>query len=234
MAAVWDLPSVSRGIDAQRAALQGLLDGGERIVGWKLGLGAPAAMEQAGIGAPLVGFLTSATLAAPGTTVSVAGWRKPVLEPEVAVHLGRDVPAGADRDTVGAAVSGLGPAIELADVDAELHDLETVVGGNVFHRRVILGAPTGPRGGQDTSDLRVEVRNLGRPVASTDDVTALTGDLLDLVGHVARWLGATGQRLTAGQLVITGSVVPIIPIRPGDEVEYRCQPLGSVSVRIAA
>ena len=49
--------------------------------------------------APLVGFLTRNARVQSGGSVSFAGWSKPVVEPEIAVHIGRDVPAGADRDT---------------------------------------------------------------------------------------------------------------------------------------
>ena len=46
--------------------------------------------------------------------VSLAGWHKPVAEPEIAVHMGRDLPGAAGRATAIAAIAALGPAIELA------------------------------------------------------------------------------------------------------------------------
>src|SRR5262245_50605032 len=69
---------------------------GTRLIGWKDGFGAEAARQKLAIAAPLVGFLLDDAVLRTGATVSLAGWQKPVAEPEIAIHLGRDVPAAAD------------------------------------------------------------------------------------------------------------------------------------------
>src|SRR2546423_4256574 len=112
-----DDPRIVRGMATQLALRQQRLDAGDRPLGWKVGFGAPAILERFKISGPLVGFLTQAARIEPGSMVSLAGWTKPVAEPEVAVHIGRDLPAGADRITVAAAIAGISPAIELADLD---------------------------------------------------------------------------------------------------------------------
>ncbi len=53
-----------------------------------MAFGAPQALEQLGLGAPLVGFLTSRAFVEPGAVYSIAGWTKPALEAEIAVHMG--------------------------------------------------------------------------------------------------------------------------------------------------
>src|SRR5690242_5154099 len=91
------------------------LESGEEHLGWKVGFGTPPVMEQLGTSASLVGYLVRSALLEPGATVSLAGWSKPILEPEIAVHLRGDVTdGGRDPDAVRAAVAGLGAAIELA------------------------------------------------------------------------------------------------------------------------
>ena len=45
-------------------------------------------MQKFAIKAPLIGFLTDQALVATGATVSLAGWSKPVAEPEIAVYMG--------------------------------------------------------------------------------------------------------------------------------------------------
>ena len=69
MSALHDDPRVIAGMRAQFAQRQRLLDAGARPLGWKLGLGTPAAMEKAGTTAPLVGFLTDRGLLEPGADV---------------------------------------------------------------------------------------------------------------------------------------------------------------------
>lgn len=232
MSAVWDLPAVRGGITAQAASLRRLRDTGAALIGWKVGVGAHASMAAAGIPAPLVGYLSSHTRLESGAALSVSGWHRPMLEPEIAIYLGTDVAGGADPDQARAAIAAIGSAIEMADLDTELSNLEQVVGGNIFHRAVILGEPDGSRAGGRVDDLTVAVQRGDDTVAQTDDVTALTGSPVDLVMHVSSWLAATGQRLEAGQVIISGSVVPIIAVEAGDSVTYRCHGLGVLEVSL--
>ncbi len=127
--AVWDDPAVTAGIRAQGRLLQERLDAGGTLAGWKIGFGSPVAMERLGIEAPLVGFVVSVLDS--GSTVSLDGWTKPAFEPEIAIHLGRDLDSGATRAEAAAAISALGPAIELADLDGPLDDVEGIVGANI-------------------------------------------------------------------------------------------------------
>ena len=109
--APWDDPRIARGMAIQLQRRRERLDAGEKAVGWKVAFGAAAAMERLRITAPLFGFLMQRGVLASGATVSVAGWANPVLEPEIAVHICKDVPAGADREVAAAAIGGVGPAV---------------------------------------------------------------------------------------------------------------------------
>jgi 2-keto-4-pentenoate hydratase len=128
-----------------------VLSGGEGTIGWKLGFGAPVWLEKFGLPGPLLGFLPRSGARPSGATVSCRGWVSPVAEPEIAVYIGRDVD---DPARVAAAVSGLGPAIELADVDPPPQDIEAVLAGNIYHRAVILGGPDPGRAGGSIDGLK--------------------------------------------------------------------------------
>jgi 2-keto-4-pentenoate hydratase len=229
-----DDPRILRGMAAQLGRRRERLDAGEQPLGWKVGFGAPAAMQKFAIKAPLIGFLTDQALVATGATVSLAGWSKPVAEPEIAVHMGRDLSAGADRDTVKAAIAGLGPAIELADVDRPPDDVEHILAGNIYQRGVIVGPCDASRAGGAVDGLHGHIARNGSAFAQTSDPQALTGDLIDIVRHVADTLAAFGQTLRAGQIIITGSIVPPLFVEAGEEIAFELDPLGSVSIRFAA
>lgn len=206
-----------------------ILGAGEETIGWKLGFGAPVWLERFGLSGPLVGFLPAARSHPPGATVSCAGWTRPVAEPEIAVHLGSDVddPARASE-----AVSGLGAAIELADVHSPPDDLEETLAGNIFHRAVVLGEADSDLSPRDLTGVRAVVAVDGAEVASTADLEVLTGNLVDILGHAASLLAAAGERLRAGEVVIAGSVVPPIDVAPGSEVTYQLGPLAPIGVRV--
>jgi 2-keto-4-pentenoate hydratase len=227
-------PRIARGMTAQLSRWRERLNCGEQALGWKVGFGAPAAMEKLGITAPLIGFLTDRALVSSGATLSLANWKKPLAEPEIAVHMGKDLPAGADRDAVKRAIKGIGPAIELADLDCPPDDVEQILAGNIYQRHVILGTCDTSRAGGVLDGLMGRILRNGTEVARTSDPQANTGDLIDIVRHVADVLAACGERLRAGQIIITGSIVPPLWVEAGEEVVFRLDPIGGVSVRFAA
>src|ERR1019366_10319298 len=132
-------PRIARGMQIQLGRWRERLNAGEKALGWKVGLGALGAMEKLGIEDPLIGFLTDRALVSSGATLSLANWKKPLAEPEIAVHMGSDLPAGADRDAVKRAIRGIGPAIELADLNCPPANVEQILAGNISQRYVILG-----------------------------------------------------------------------------------------------
>ena len=226
-----DDPRIARGMRAQLERRRQRIAAGEAPLGWKVGFGAPAAMKNLGITAPLVGFLMRPALISPGGCASLAGWTKPVAEPEIAVHMGRDLGAGADVSTAKAAIAALGPAIELADVERPPDDVEAILSGNIYQRHVVLGAPDASRAGARTDGLLCRVIRRGTECARTDNPQAATGEIVSIVRHVADVLAAFGERLRAGEIIITGSVVPPLFVERDEEgVAFELDPVGRVSV----
>jgi 2-keto-4-pentenoate hydratase len=226
-------PRIARGMQMQLSRWRERLARGEQPLGWKVGFGAPAAMEKLGITAPLIGFLTDRALISSGVTLSLANWKKPLAEPEIAVHMGSDLPAGADRDAVKRAIKGMGPAIELADLDRPPDDIEQILAGNIYQRNVILGPCDATRAGGVLDGLTGRILRNGTEAARTSDPQANTGNLIDIVRHVADVLAACGEQLRAGQVIITGSIVPPLWVEAGEEVDFQLDPLGGVSIRFA-
>jgi 2-keto-4-pentenoate hydratase len=221
-------PRVVRGMQAQLARRRERLAAGERSLGWKLGFGAPAAMERLSIAAPLVGYLLASGLEDSGASVPVGDWASPALEPEVAVHLARDLPPGADEGTLREAIAGIGPAFELADVHPPPEDVEEILKANIFQRGCVLG-PSSERRSLEGVTGRVSVN--GAEATAVENPEELTGQPLELVRHAADLLAPFGERLRAGEVVITGSIVPLLTVAPGDRVDYELDPIGALSIR---
>ncbi len=198
-------------------------------IGWKAGFGAPASFELLGIDRPLVGFLTRSRLLPTGASVSVAGWTKPMLEAEVCAHLAADIGPHESPASALAAVGGWSVAIELADVSFAPADVEEIVADNIYHRHVLLGpvVPSLP------SPLSFSVLRDGVEVAATTEPEALTGELGFVLASMADTLAACGAGLRAGDIVITGSVVPPVPLLAGDW-RVVADGLGEVWVRTLA
>jgi 2-keto-4-pentenoate hydratase len=230
----WDDPRITRGMQQQLAQRRARIAVGEKPIGWKVGLGAKPAMERLQIKMPLVGYMMEKSVLADGSTASVAGWAQPVAEPEIAVYMGSDLAGGATREAAMKAVGSLGPAIELADLPGPPSDVEVVLAGNIFHRSVILGPPDAARAGVKLDGLAGLVFRRGAQVARQEDLQANIGNIVDIVAHVAGTLAANGERLRAGDVIITGSIVPPPMIEPDEtEFAYKLDPMGGLSVKFS-
>jgi 2-keto-4-pentenoate hydratase len=227
----WDDPRVARGMQTQLAKRRERIAAGERPLGWKVGLGAPAAMERLGITAPAVGYLMQRALLLSGSTVSFAGWTRPVAECEIAVRMARDLPGGATPEEVAAAVKEVFPAIELADFEPPPtpENLHEVIGGDIYQRHVVLAGITRP--GASLEGLTSKLIRRDLEAASTQELEALTGKLPDIIAHVANTLAANGEKLAAGDVIITGSITaPLVLEKDETTLTHVVEPIGEVSV----
>jgi 2-keto-4-pentenoate hydratase len=217
---------VVAGLPAQLSRRAELLAAGAQPVGWKVGFNMPSVQQVFGISEPISGFLTTATLVRAGEPHSLAGAGQPMAEPELAIQIGAELAPDCDRTAAEAAIVGLGPAIEVADVDPSLTDLTEIVAANVFHRAVVFGEPVA---GVPITDVVAHVTFNGEPFGEAQPLEA-TLDPTDMVRLIARTIGEGGERLKPGDAIIAGSLVPPPVVSAGDELALDLGPLGSLSL----
>jgi 2-oxopent-4-enoate/cis-2-oxohex-4-enoate hydratase len=197
-----------------------LIADGAAPIGWKLAFGTEVALSKLGTSGPVVGFLTDRTLVASGGEVSVAGWTAPKLEPEIAIHLG---PGGKG-------VAGISAAIELADADLPPTELEAVLAGDIYHRAVVLDREAVPTSLAHPIAARIE--RDGEEYATTADAEAEVGRIEELAAWTVEYLEHFGVETAAGEVVISGSVVPLLDIAPGQHLRHAIDGVGELQVYI--
>jgi 2-keto-4-pentenoate hydratase len=188
---------------------------GVERVGWKVGLNAPPVMEALGIDRPVIGWIASGTALDPPGDVPTAGTTKLGAEPELAITVGAD-----------GTVAGLGPAIELVDVDQPFEDLAAILAADIFHHGVLFGPVSEPR---PLDGITARVERDGAPEAELD--LAQKVDPEETVALVRGRLEELGETLEPGDRIIAGSLTPILWAEPGAEVVLDLGPLGSVALR---
>jgi 2-oxo-3-hexenedioate decarboxylase/2-keto-4-pentenoate hydratase len=203
-------------------------------VGYKIGCTSPVMQDYLGIAHPCAGGLYMSGVHATGATLRHADYVRVGVECEIAVRLGSDLVAtGASftADTVAAAIETYFPAIEIVDdryVDWRGMDAATLIADDFFAAGCVLGMAV-PRAA--VPDLGSVV---GRAIINGEEVGRGTGaDVLGHPHHALAWLAshlATESRtLRAGEIVLTGSLVQTIWLKPGDTVLMDLSGLGSVS-----
>jgi 2-keto-4-pentenoate hydratase len=235
MSATLSDPRIANGMRKQFELRRERLAAGAKQIGWKVGMGAPAVQERNKLTAPVVGFLLDSAQLPSAATVSLKGWTKPAAEAEIAAYIGRDVPANADREAVRAAISALGPAIELADVDSAMDDVEGALAGDIWQRHVILGPPDKSRAGTRLDGLSGRATRSGKNVPVPADLETNIGEIVGIVRHVADITAALGDGLRAGQFIICGSLTAPMFLDPDEAgIEFALDPIGAISVRFTA
>lgn len=216
----WDVPAVVAGMETLLARRAELLAAGATPIGWKLAFGTEVAMSKLGTTGPLVGSLTDATLLADGAECSVVGWTAPKLEPEIAIHLG----------VGGEGVAGISAAIEVADADLPPTETEAVLAGDIYHRAVVLDREAARTPLHHPIAARIE--RDGAEIAATADAEAEVGRIERLADWTVDYLRHFGIETAAGEVIISGAVVPLLDIAPGQHLKSRIEGVGELSVYI--
>lgn len=214
-------PDLASAYAIQRAMLALRLAAGERVVGWKLGYTSEVMRRQMGIDRPNIGPLTDRMLLNSGDAVDER-LVQPRVEPEIGLRLktpldARHVPV--DRHRVAAAVEGAFACLEVVHSTwtGYRFNLEQNTADNSSAGQVVVGPrlPMTDLMALDTVAVRLSdgSQTLGQGVGADAD-----GHPLDAVARLVRELAANGQRLEAGDLVITGGLTAACVLEVGGQL----------------
>lgn len=207
----------------------------QRVIGKKIGLTSPAVQEMFGVNEPDIGFLTDQMMYGDGATLSLrqTGLIQPRAEGEIAFLLGSDLGReNVTRAEVMAATETVVPCFEI--VDSRIRDwkikIQDTIADNASCGVFVLGDA---RVRPDTVDLAsvrlVMVRN-GEEVASGIG-SAVQGHPAAAVAWLANTLGGLDVSLRKGEIILSGSLVPLIPAVAGDSFELKLEGVGGASVK---
>lgn len=206
---------------------------GARIVGLKAGLTSHAKMKQMGVTAPVFGFLADAFAVPDGGEVKLSELIHPKVEPEIALVTRAPLRGpGCHVAAVLAATDFVLAGLEVIDSRYRdfKFDLPSVVADNCSSSRFAVGGRMRRPGELDLRTLGVLLEKNGELVAIGAGAAVL-GHPAAAVAALANHLGARGEEITAGTLILTGGVTEAVPVKAGDHVEVRIQHLGAVSLR---
>ena len=217
---------------AAQAALCGLW--GARlgpVAGLKIATTTRIMQQLMGIDHPCMGTIFAARVHASPATIAKADFVNVRIECELAVRLGRGLPRTAApyvRESVRAAVAEVMPAFELIEdrfADYKATRALSLIADNAWNGGIVLGAATPLPAGRDLDGIAGVLLSNAKEIAA-----GRTDDPLGALAWLANQAAECGRPLTAGMVVITGSVIPTVDIAPGERLDFGLDGLGAVTL----
>lgn len=209
---------------------------GRRLIGSKIALSSKAIQEKLKVSHPTYGRLFADMCLAEGVEVDFGALIQPRIETEIALVIDRTLDRERHTvvDMIGAVAYAL-PAFEIvgsriADWDVSAADF---IADNSAGSHFILGSR--PRTLAEFDIVRCQMVTTRRgEVISSGSGAACYGNPLHALAWLADALAKAGQPLQPGDVVMTGSLGPMVPIVAGDVVDAQIDGLGPISARFTA
>jgi 2-oxopent-4-enoate/cis-2-oxohex-4-enoate hydratase len=223
--------SIADAYQVSRRMLEHRLEDDERVIGKKIGVTSPAVQNMLGVHQPDFGWLTNAMRIEDEMPVSRL-LIQPKAEGEIAFVLRSTLRGpGVTAADVLAATESVHPCFEV--VDSRIRDwrirIEDTVGDNASSGLFTIGPGVSPRD-VDFVGCAMVVHKNGRPLSQGVGAAAL-GSPLNCVAWLANTLGGFGVALEAGEIVLSGSLVPLEPVAAGDHMTVSISGIGETTLR---
>jgi 2-keto-4-pentenoate hydratase len=218
--------------DSYRIQLALIRRNGARRVGWKVGLTSTAIQQQFQVHEPVFGCLLEDGRLGSGHVFRRDRLIEPGFENELCIVMGSELGPGASREDVAAAVARVHPAFEIIETRGDLtRQLALALADNAQQKAFVIG-PAVERAALPALDrVTVGVRINGDEVAAADG-SAVLGHPYNSVAWLAAKLAQFGEKVQAGDCIMSGSFTRQFPLARGDRIEASFAGIGSVSARV--
>nr|WP_227935480.1 fumarylacetoacetate hydrolase family protein [Alkalihalobacillus deserti] len=210
------------------------LEQGHSIVGPKMGLTSRAKMKQMNVEEPIFGYIFDNMVVSEGSQISLADFIHPKVEAEVAFILGKDIEGpGVSGAQVLAATEYVCSALEIIDSRYENFNftLPDVIADNASSSKVVFGNKV--RKPEELElDLVGTVLSINGEIKDLGAGAAVLGHPANSVAMLANMLHRKGEKLKAGQVILTGGITGAVPLSYGDHVTAKIDGLGEVSFSV--
>lgn len=219
---------------AQLAVLRARVAAGMPRRGWKVGINVPEIQAKLGLEHSLVGWLDGDRVFPNSATIPLPSGSLFHVEPELCLRLAEGVAADADLAAARAAVDAIAPALEIVDYAKPARSLDAIIEHSMFHSACVLGEwHAVPSTG--AIDIAKQVRlRAGTRESEPARVDLVPENVGEIVLLVARVLGSAGERLVAGDLILSGSfTAKALPLEPRNTAIAELGRFGTVSCTLA-
>ncbi len=211
------------------------LAAGETIVGRKIGVTSKVVQQMLDVAQPDFGCLLSGMISNQVEPIAFDSLIQPKAEGEIAFLLKRDLlgPRVTNADVL-AATEGVMACFEIVDsrIDNWQIRIADTVADNASSGTFVLGGTLVDPRHVDLQLCGMVLERNGEQVATGAGAAAL-GSPVNAVAWLANALGHFGLPLKAGELILSGSLAAMVPVRRGDRFRMQIGGIGDCSCSFA-
>ncbi len=234
-------PLTSRGFDItiedayhiQQRMLARRIEKGEKVVGKKIGVTSKAVMNMLGVGQPDFGYLLDGMVYNEGESIPMDSLIQPKAEGEIAFLMNKDLMGpGLTAADILAATEGVMACFEI--VDSRIQDwkikIQDTVADNASCGVFVLGDKLVDPKKVDLSLCGMVLEKNGEIVVTGAGAATMASPVNAMV-WLASTLGRLGIGLNAGDIVLSGALGAMVPVKAGDSLRCTIGGIGGCSVR---
>jgi 2-keto-4-pentenoate hydratase len=205
------------------------------IAGRKIAVTTKVMQELMGIDHPCGGTIFSSRVHKSPARIAKGDFVNVRVECELAVRLARDLPKQAQpytREAVRQAVGEVMAAFELIEdrnADYKASRALSLIADNAWNGGIVIGAGKPPPAGSDLNGIRGVLKRNGK-----EEAAGKTDDPMGALAWLANLAVERGRPMTAGMVVITGSLVATVDIAPGERLDFAIDGVGETSMTATA
>jgi 2-keto-4-pentenoate hydratase len=207
------------------------LKAGEKHAGYKIGFTNLAVREKMGLPDSTYGYLLDSMVLKNGVKVTMSDLIAPKLECEICMKLKSGLKGkGLSTEDVIRATEAVSASFEICD--ARIKDWKCpypdFFADNGFSARIVLSGQWRPAAGFDFLNEKVVLTQASKELAQGTGALAM-GHPAKAVAWLVGKLADRNKGLEAGQIVMTGTLTPILPIEKGSTYTAKFSTLGEVT-----
>jgi 2-keto-4-pentenoate hydratase len=202
------------------------------VAGLKIATTTKIMQQLMGIDHPCGGMIFAQRIHASPAQIDSGTFISLVVECELAVRLSRDLPGSLTPYTRADARAAVGTVMAAFELIEDRHAVYkstnalSLIADNAWNGGIVLGPEIAPPAGHDLDGITgmLEVNGVANRHGTTDDP-------MGALAWVANLAASHGRPMKAGQVVITGSVIPTLPIGLTDTFRFSLDGIGATEMR---
>ena len=209
------------------------LEKGDRVIGKKIGVTSKAVMNMLGVGQPDFGYLLDGMVYNEGESIPMDSLIQPKAEGEIAFLMNKDLMGpGLTAADILAATEGVMACFEI--VDSRIQDwkikIQDTVADNASCGVFVLGDKLVDPKKVDLALCGMVLEKNGEIVVTGAGAATMASPVNAMV-WLANTLGRLGIGLNAGDIVLSGALGAMVPVKAGDSLRCTIGGIGGCSVR---